>query len=73
MSLLVLQVFVRGKARWLWLAVLLHTLVDFSAPAMLHLGKVPAWGVELYLTFWAALGIWLAWHFRPQEGEELSS
>jgi len=73
MSLLVLQVFVRGKARWLWLAVLLHTLVDFSAPAMLHLGKVPAWGVELYLTFWAALGIWLAWRFRPQVGEELSS
>ena len=33
-SVLVLQVFRRGSFRWLWLAILAHTLTDFLIPAV---------------------------------------
>jgi len=39
LSVLVLQVFRQGSLRWLWLAILAHTVVDFSAIA---LGQVTA-------------------------------
>ena len=58
MSLVVLQCFVRGQRRWLWVAVGLHSLLDCSAPAMLSLLGWPVVVVEAYLTLWAAGAVW---------------
>jgi len=65
LSLIVLQVFVRGKAYWLWVAVGLHALLDFTAPAMLHLLHWPVWVTEGYVALWAGAAIWLALRLRP--------
>ncbi len=58
MSLVVLRCFTRGQRRWLWVAVGLHALVDFTAPGMLSLLGWPVWVVEGYLTLWAAGSVW---------------
>ncbi len=53
LSLLVMRCFTRHEGRWLWVAIGLHTLLDFSAPGMLSLLGWPAWVVEAYVTLWA--------------------
>jgi uncharacterized membrane protein YhfC len=62
LSVMVLQAFLRG-ARWWWLALGAHTLVDFTAVGLLQLA-VPAWGqtaaifaVEVMCTLYAATAI----------------
>lgn len=64
MSLLVLLVFVRGQARWLWLAVALHALVDITAPGLVQIVGAPIWAVEAYIAVWAACGLWLILRLR---------
>ena len=59
LSLLVLMAFVQGRIRWLWLAVLIHGFVDFSAVAMVQVLGLPGWAVELYLALWAGLSVWV--------------
>lgn len=74
MSLIVLQVFTRGQARWLWVAVALHAIVDFTAPAMMHILALPIWAVELYVMLWAGLGLWIILRSRrPQQGARYGS
>ncbi len=65
LSLIVLQAFARKQALWLWVAVGLHALVDFTAPAMLQFLGWPVWVVELYVAVWAAAGVWMALRLRP--------
>jgi len=60
LSLVVLRCFTRGASRWLWIAVALHTLLDFTAPATVSLLGWPAWAAEAYVTIWAAAAIWFA-------------
>lgn len=66
LSLLVLQVFTRKETRWLWIAVGLHTLLDFTAPAMLQLLGWPIWLVEPYIAIWAAASVWLIVRWRDE-------
>ncbi len=71
MSLVVLRCFTRGERRWLWVAVGLHALVDFTAPGMLSLLGWPVWVVEGYLTLWAAGAVWyIARAARPLRAQE---
>jgi len=66
MSLLVLLAFARGQARWLWAAVGLHTLLDFTAPALAQIVGTPIWALELYIALWGALGIWLTLRLKKR-------
>jgi len=42
LSVLVLQVFRKGSLRWLWLAILAHTIVDFTTLALSQVTAIPA-------------------------------
>ncbi len=65
MSVVVLQVFTRGRLIWLWLAVGLHTLVNISAVAVNRLwGPVPS---EVVVGAFALLALWLIFRLRPAQ------
>jgi uncharacterized membrane protein YhfC len=70
-SVIVLQVFLRRQIRWLWLAILLHTLVDALIPGIFWpLLKSYPWGsyaleVLLGLTLLADYFI-LRWLYTPE-------
>jgi uncharacterized membrane protein YhfC len=74
-SVIVLQVFLRKQIRWLWLAILLHTLVDTLIPgiawAMLRPYDWGAYAVEglLGLTVLLDLAI-LRWLYTPEPSPE---
>jgi uncharacterized membrane protein YhfC len=64
MSLVVLLVFTRKQARWLWLAVLVHGLLDFSVILLARALPGQTWAVELYIALWAAASVWLILRLR---------
>jgi len=75
MSIIVLQVFRRGKMRWLWYAVGLHFLFDFGAVALatglptLTTGldsTTIALIVEGWVTLFAVLSLWLIFALRDE-------
>ena len=75
MSIVVLQVFRRGRMRWLWYAVGLHFLFDFSAVALATgLPKLTtglssttvALIVEGWVTLFAVLSLWLIFALRDE-------
>lgn len=67
LSVMVLQVFVRHQIRWLFLAILFHALIDFTAVALPQ-----AFGqsttiellVEGLVCVFGLLGIWIIWRLR---------
>jgi hypothetical protein len=67
-SVLVLQVFVRGGLMWLGLALLVHTVVDGVSVAVPELfGGDRASGVivaEALITVFAGVALWLIWSLR---------
>ena len=78
LSLVVLQVFLRGSLRWLWLAILIHALVDLLAAGVtpiLQLRGMPALLVpEAIVTVVGLLSLWAIWALRdgPDAEPELS-
>ncbi len=67
MSILVLQVFVRGSLKWLWLAIALHAGIDFAA-ILLARALAPVW-VEAALTLSLPLSLFIIFYFRPREND----
>lgn len=63
MSILVLQVFVRGSLKWLWLAIALHAALDLGAVFLARV-LAPVW-VEAALTLTLPLSLFIIFHFRP--------
>jgi uncharacterized membrane protein YhfC len=69
MSVIVLQVFARGEARWLWYALGAHFLLDFLAPVLIP-SLLPA-GVtriliqQAVLLIFGALSLWVILALRP--------
>lgn len=63
LSVMVLQVFVRGSRAWLWAAIALHGAVNFVAVAMVK--SVSAVWVEIALTVVAAGCVWGIVRLRP--------
>ena len=58
LSVLVLQVFRQGSLRWLWLAILAHTIVDFTALALGQVTAIPPVPRTLFIEgFVAVFGI----------------
>ncbi len=69
MSVVVLQVFRRGQMRWLWLAVLLHTLLDLIAvmlPQLLGSGFNTTLLIEGIVALFGILSIWIIWRLRDR-------
>jgi uncharacterized membrane protein YhfC len=64
MSILVLQVFVQGSLKWLWLAIVLHALVDFVAVVLARLVG-PVW-TEVAITLTLPLSFFIILYFRPK-------
>lgn len=62
LSVMVLQVFVRGQQRWLWLAVLWHALANLLTVSVLQMaGPLAAEGVLAVIT---ALSLVMLWRWR---------
>lgn len=68
MSILVLQVFLRGSLKWLWLAIALHALVDLGAVVLVRFIS-PVW-VEVALTLTLPLSLYIIWYFQPKAKSE---
>jgi uncharacterized membrane protein YhfC len=68
LSVLVLQVFRRGALRWLWLAMLAHTLVNLLAVGALQLlgpeRLVVQVGVALLVAGFGLAALWITWRLR---------
>ncbi|HEU0027723.1 MAG TPA: YhfC family glutamic-type intramembrane protease [Ktedonobacterales bacterium] len=69
-SVIVLQVFRRGSLAWLWLAIGLHTLVDFAATVLAQVlpisGVARSVAVEGILTVVALGALWLIFALRDR-------
>ena len=68
LSVLILQVFVRKQSRWLWLAVVWHTVLDGVSVVSIRL-----WGVyvtEGLIGLTALINLWIIFALRQPEGEE---
>lgn len=70
LSVIVLQVFLRHQRRWLFLAILLHALIDFLGPALSQ-----AFGAstpikllnEGMLCVFGLIGVWIIWRLREKD------
>lgn len=73
LSVLVLQVFTRGKGYWWWLAVGYHTLTNLVAILVAEWTTtvLPTWGVILAtegaVLLFALFSLWMIWRLRPRE------
>lgn len=63
LSVMVLQCFLRGSLKWLWLAILIHALVDLAAILLAPL--IGAVWVEVALTLTLPLSFGIIYYFRP--------
>jgi uncharacterized membrane protein YhfC len=79
LSVMVLQVFVRHQIRWLFLAILFHALIDFTAvalPQSFGQNITSELLVEGIICVFGLLGIWIIWRLREpplQPGPDLRS
>jgi uncharacterized membrane protein YhfC len=73
LSLVVLQVFRRGSIRWLWLAILAHTLADLlgagTAPILGLTGMTAVLVPEAIVTLIGLLSLWAIWALRDRPDE----
>lgn len=65
LSLLVLQGFVRRERRWLWIAILAHTVVNFVAALVASGGNLVA--AELVIAMFGAAALWFIVRLRKWE------
>jgi uncharacterized membrane protein YhfC len=70
LSVIVLQVFRRGSLNWLWLAIGLHTLVDFGSMVLIQVlpisGLARNVAVEGILTLMALGALWVIFALRDR-------
>lgn len=70
LALVVLQVFTRNSLRWLWLAILIHTLVDLTVVLLqrwLGLGVSASLIIEGFIMLVGLAALWLIWRLRDRE------
>jgi len=71
LSLLVLQGFVRRERRWLWIAILAHTVVNFVAALVASGGNLVA--AELVIAMFGAAALWSILRLRKWEESRIAS
>jgi uncharacterized membrane protein YhfC len=67
LTILVLQVFIRGQSRWLWIAIAWHTLVDAIAVISVRLWS--AYAAEGIIAIFSLLSIGIIFALRSEEPE----
>ncbi len=75
LSVIVLQVFRRGKISWLWLALLAHFILDFTAaalPQVLGSSINSSLIVEGVVGIFGLIALWIIWSLRDRP-EQVSS
>jgi len=65
LTILVLQVFIRGQSRWLWIAIAWHTLLD--AVAVISVRQWGAYATEGILSIFTLLSIGIIFALRGEE------
>jgi uncharacterized membrane protein YhfC len=65
LTILVLQVFIRGQSRWLWIAIAWHTLLD--AVAVIIVRQWGAYATEGILAIFTLLSIGIIFALRGEE------
>jgi len=65
LSVLVLQVFIREKSRWIWIAILFHMIVD--ATVVLIMAFTNVYITELAVAFFSAISIWIIFMLKTPE------
>lgn len=71
LSVIVLQVFRRDQIRWLFLAILLHALIDFldsALPQAFGSGTTIELLVNGMLCVFGLIGVWITWRLREPGG-----
>lgn len=69
MSVVVLQVFRRNAIGWLWLAILAHAILDFTAvilPQVLGTGLSSSLIVEGWVAIAGIVSLWVIWKLRDR-------
>jgi uncharacterized membrane protein YhfC len=72
-SVMVLQVFRRGQLYWLFLAIMLHALIDFltlALPQVFGRSTTIELLVEGMLCVFGLLGAWIIWRLREPEDQD---
>lgn len=67
LSILVMQVFIQKKIRWVWIAVLFHTIVDAAAVLLMNFTNI--YVTELVITFFSMASIFIILAFKIPETE----
>jgi len=65
LSVIVLQVFIRKKSIWIWIAILFHTAID--ATAVLFMAYSNVYITEIAVTFFSAISIWIIFVLKSPE------
>ena len=76
MSVVVLQVFRRNTIGWLWLAILAHTVFDFTAvmiPQVLGPGLNTSLVVEGWVAVSGVVSLWILWKLRDRSTQSTAS
>jgi uncharacterized membrane protein YhfC len=68
LSVIVAQVFIRGKRRWIWFAILFHMVVDSIAVLFMSFSNV--YITELAVALFSAISIWIIFVLRTPESVE---
>jgi len=69
MSVVVLQVFRRNTIGWLWLAILAHAILDFTAgilPQVLGSSVSASLSVEGWVAIAGIISLWIIWKLRDR-------
>ena len=69
-SVIVLQVFRRGNISWLWLAILAHSIVDFTSVILAQILGTNQIGslvlIEVVIAAFGIIAIWVIWALRDE-------
>lgn len=70
LSVIVLQVFIRKKSIWIWIAILLHTAVDTTAVLFMTYSNV--YLAEITVALYSIISVWIIFVLKSPEpyGEE---
>lgn len=73
LSVVVLQVFRQRQRRWLFLAILFHTVIDFltlALPQAFGQSTASQLAINGMLCAFGLLGMWIVWRLREPDGQD---
>jgi uncharacterized membrane protein YhfC len=65
LSVIMVQVFIRKKSRWFWIAILFHSVVN--ATAVIFMTFTNVYITELSVAFFTGISLWIIFFLKSQE------